>query len=75
MFIKIINYLFWWIVKSRCAPHDCDASLKLAQKQVQYISQTCKSKSDEVLRTCKSEQNKLPARKCDQKEVCDLQEQ
>ncbi len=27
---------------------DCDASHELAQKQVQYISQTCKGTSDEV---------------------------
>ena len=99
--IKLINYLFWWIVASAETWHqtnpwlspqslpfkattnfqwlhqkrtpnilhhllarepqeeepqttathhkgNCDASCKLAQKQVQYISQTCESKSNEV---------------------------
>jgi len=130
MYIKIINYLFWWIVASaetwrqtnpwlspqslpfkattnfqrlhrKTPPKQCTPltrpwtarrgsvkNCRASQVQLWCKFRTC-TKASAIhfanlrerererwsSRTCKSEQDKSPARKCDREEVRDLQEQ
>ena len=55
--------------------YDCEATHELAQKQVQGVSQTCKSESKETHKLAKRNEMSQRFAKCDHKEVCDLQQE